>query len=102
MPASQWHKFCTSRVAARLSVAQRDAVVPAGAGRLVGPAGPGQPVSQVVEVGLRDIDAERPDLAGFGLVVHVMTAMIRGVAAKRSHPATSTVRTPAREHAERR
>ncbi len=35
------------------------AVVPADAGDLVGPAGAGQSVSQVVEVSLRDVDTER-------------------------------------------
>ena len=49
-------------------VAERDAVVPADAGQLVGPAGAGQPVVQVVQVGLRDVDAERPDV----VVVSIM------------------------------
>src|SRR6266851_1592939 len=60
-------------------VFQGDAVVPARAGQLVGPAGPGQPGPQVVQIGLRDIDAERPDscLAGFVMAVHLLAGARR-------------------------
>src|SRR5262249_31566726 len=50
-------------------VLERDAVVPAGAGQLVGPPGPGQPVPQVVQVRLRDVDSERHDLSGHGPIL---------------------------------
>jgi hypothetical protein len=40
---------------------QRKAVVPPGAGDLVGLTGAGEPVGQVVQVGLRDVDAKRLD-----------------------------------------
>jgi hypothetical protein len=39
-------------------VAGRDAVGPADAGQLVGPAGGGQPPAQILEVGVRDVDAK--------------------------------------------
>jgi hypothetical protein len=38
-----------------------NAALPAGAGQVAGPAGPGQPLAEVVDVGLRDADAVRPD-----------------------------------------
>jgi hypothetical protein len=41
-----------------LEVAGRHAAFPAGAGQVVAPAGPVQPVAQVVQVGLRHVDAE--------------------------------------------
>jgi hypothetical protein len=47
-------------------VVRRDTAVPAGAGYLVRPAGAGQPVVQVIEVGWRDVDPERPDLGPIG------------------------------------
>ena len=50
-----------------VQVAKRYPGFPAGAGQLVGPAGAGEPVSQVVQVGLGDVDPERPDL-GVGVV----------------------------------
>jgi len=40
-----------------------DAVGPADAGELVGPAGAGQPVAQVVQIGLRNVDAKRLECA---------------------------------------
>src|SRR5581483_10550567 len=43
-----------------------DAALPAGAGQVAGPAGAGQPLAEVVDVGLRDIDAVRPDLGPGG------------------------------------
>ena len=45
-----------------LQVVERHAAAPADAGQLVGPAGAGEPIAQVVEVGLGDVDPERPDL----------------------------------------
>ena len=45
-----------------------DAVLAARAGDLVGPPGAGQPVLEVVEVGLRDVDAEGLDGAHDGLL----------------------------------
>ncbi len=45
-----------------LQVVQRDTAVPACAGNLAGPPDTAQPVVEVVEVGLRDLDPERPDL----------------------------------------
>src|SRR4029453_16400473 len=44
-----------------LQVGERHAAAPADAGQLVGPAGAAQPVAQVVQVGLGDVDPERPD-----------------------------------------
>jgi hypothetical protein len=44
-----------------LEASQRKAVVPAGVGNLVGPAGASKTIVQVVEVGLRDVDAEGLD-----------------------------------------
>src|SRR5262249_50285869 len=38
------------------------APLPAGAGQVVWPAGPGEPVVKVVDVALRDLDAEGPDV----------------------------------------
>jgi hypothetical protein len=48
-------------------VPERHAPAPARAGQLLGPARPGQPVAQVVQVGLGDVDPERTDL-GVGSV----------------------------------
>jgi hypothetical protein len=45
-----------------LEVAERHAAAPADVGQLVGPAGTVQPLAQVVQVGLGDVDPERPDL----------------------------------------
>jgi hypothetical protein len=50
-------------------VADGDAVAPADAGRLVGPAGARQPVAQVVQVGRGNVELEGPD-RGVGLVDH--------------------------------
>ena len=47
-------------------VVQRYPGFPAGAGQLVGPARAGEPVGQVVQVGLGHVDPERPDL-GVGM-----------------------------------
>jgi hypothetical protein len=44
-----------------LQMAQRYAAGPPHAGQLAGPAGVGEPVVQVVEVGLGDLDAEGPN-----------------------------------------
>ncbi len=44
-------------------VADGNAVGPANVRQLVGPAGTGQPVIQGVQVGLRDLDAERPNFS---------------------------------------
>jgi hypothetical protein len=44
-----------------LEIVERHPAAPADPGQLVGPAGTGQPVAQVVEVGLGDVDPERPD-----------------------------------------
>ena len=44
-----------------LEVTEGDAAGPPDAGQLVGPAGAVQPVAQVVQVGLGDVDPERPD-----------------------------------------
>jgi hypothetical protein len=52
-----------------LDIIERDAVVGAHAGQLVGPAHPGQPVGEVVQLGLGDLDAERTD-GGVGVVRH--------------------------------
>ena len=53
-------------------VAGRNAALPAGAGQVAGPAGPGQPLAEVVDVGLRDADAVRPDPGvGGGAVLSV-------------------------------
>ena len=41
-----------------LEIAERHAAAPAGAGHLVGPAGGRQPLVQVIELGLRDVDLE--------------------------------------------
>ena len=46
------------------------AAAPADAGQLVRPAGPGEPVAQVVQVGLRDVDAEGADLVVFAHVAN--------------------------------
>jgi hypothetical protein len=43
-------------------VGERDAVLPAGGGQLLRPAGEGQAVAQVVELGLRDLDPQGPDV----------------------------------------
>jgi hypothetical protein len=43
-------------------VGERHAVAPADARQLVGPAGAGEAVPQIVQVGLWDVDAEGPDL----------------------------------------
>ena len=51
-----------------LHLAERDAVLGARAGDLVGPPGAGQPVLEVVELGLRDVDAEGLDGAHGGLL----------------------------------
>src|SRR5687768_15135976 len=45
-----------------LHVRKWDAVLPAGVGKLVGPARSRQALAQIVEVGLRDVDAKRSDL----------------------------------------
>jgi hypothetical protein len=42
-------------------VAERHATAPADTGQLVGPAGAGQPVGQVVQLGLGNLDPERVD-----------------------------------------
>ena len=47
-----------------LQVVQRDAASPVVAGGMLRPAGAGDPVLQVVEVGLGDVDPERADLGG--------------------------------------
>jgi hypothetical protein len=52
-----------------LQVPEGHAAGPAHAGQLVRPAGPGQPLAQVVQLGLGDLDAERADLT----VVHAGT-----------------------------
>src|ERR1700690_3244272 len=44
-----------------LEIGEWDAVLPAGTGKLVGPARPSQAQSEVVEVRLWDLDAERDD-----------------------------------------
>ena len=46
-----------------LQVAERHARLPAATGQLGRPAGAGQPLAQVIEVGLRNVDPERADLA---------------------------------------
>jgi AcrR family transcriptional regulator len=48
-------------------VVDRHAVGRAGAGQLIGPAGGAQPVAHVVELGLSDLDAVRPDRGGVRL-----------------------------------
>ena len=53
-------------------VAQRHAGLPAGTGQLGRPAGAGQPLAQVIEVGFRDVDPERADLAVDVVVVSLM------------------------------
>ncbi len=55
-------------VVERSDVRLLDAVVDV-AGELVGPAGAVEPIAQVVEVGLRDVELERPD-RGVGGGVH--------------------------------
>ena len=45
-----------------LQTVQWDTAVPAHPGQLVRPAGAGKMVMEVVEVRLRDVDPERPDL----------------------------------------
>ena len=47
-----------------LQVAQRHPASPAHAGQLTGPAGGGELVVQVVEIGVRDLATEGPDLVG--------------------------------------
>jgi hypothetical protein len=42
-------------------VSKRQSAVPPRAGQFAGPAGVGEPVVQVVQVGLGDLDAEGPD-----------------------------------------
>jgi hypothetical protein len=51
----------TPVVGQALQVAERDSAAPADAGQLFGPARSGQAVAQIVEVGLGDVDAERPN-----------------------------------------
>src|SRR6185312_8288066 len=64
-----------SPVAGQLAqVGDRDAALPAGAGKVLGPARSGQPVAQVVDVSLRDADAVGPDLGGGFAVRHVSEA----------------------------
>jgi hypothetical protein len=46
----------------RLHTVERHAVAVSDAGKLIGPAGPREPVTQVIEVRLRNLDPERPDL----------------------------------------
>src|SRR4029453_17993467 len=51
----------------RFQVAARPPAGPADPGQLVGPAGAVQPLAQVVQVGLGDVDPERPDLGARGV-----------------------------------
>src|SRR6185437_13680728 len=60
-------------------VIQRDAVVPAHPGQLVGPPGPGQPVPQVVQVRLGDVDTERQDLSGHGPILSERAGLVAPV-----------------------
>jgi hypothetical protein len=49
-----------------LEVVEGDAAGPAEAGELVGPAGPGQSLVEVVQVGLGDLDPEGPQVGAGG------------------------------------
>src|SRR5262245_28405967 len=54
----------------------RNAVVQACAGELVGPSGTNQPLVQVVQLGLRNLDAEGPDVLAD--VAHEWISLIGG------------------------
>ena len=73
-----------------LQVGDRGAVVPAVAGAGDRVAGVGQPVLQVVELGLRDRDGEGADRAGLPAAVVVVMAATLGVVQERFVPAFQT------------
>src|ERR671915_115275 len=58
-----------------LHILEADTIVPANAGQLVGPAGAAQPASQVIQVGLGNVDAER-SYTGVGIGCHIMPPTI--------------------------
>ncbi len=61
-----------------LEIRKRHAAAPANARQVIGPAGARQPLAQVVEISLRNVDAKRPDRgvavpgAGLGCLRHLV------------------------------